>query len=104
MKSGTAQKMVLNMLSTATMIKLGKVYENLMVDLRPSNEKLVQRAVRIVCSATGAEETAARTALEAANMHCKTAIVMLLMNLNAEEARSALEKADGRIAQAVQGG
>ena len=104
MKSGTAQKMVLNMLSTATMIKLGKVYENLMVDLRPSNEKLVQRAVRIVCSATGAEEAAARVALEAANMHCKTAIVMLLMNLNADEARSALEKADGRIAQAVQGG
>lgn len=104
MKSGTAQKMVLNMLSTASMIKLGKVYENLMVDLRPSNEKLVQRAVRIVCSVTGAEEEKARAALEAANMHCKTAIVMLLMNLTADEARDALAAADGRIALAVQGG
>lgn len=104
MKSGTAQKMVLNMLSTASMIKLGKVYENLMVDLRPSNEKLVQRAVRIVCSATGAEEEKARAALEAANMHCKTAIVMILMNLTADEARDALAAADGRIALAVQGG
>lgn len=101
MKSGTAQKMVLNMLSTASMIKLGKVYENLMVDLRPSNEKLVQRAVRIVVSATGAEESEARSALERADMHCKTAIVMILMNLSAEEARAALAKADGRIAQAV---
>lgn len=101
MKSGTAQKMVLNMLSTASMIKLGKVYENLMVDLRPSNEKLVQRAVRIVVSATGAEESEARCALEKADMHCKTAIVMILMNLSAEDARAALAKADGRIAQAV---
>jgi len=104
MKSGTAQKMVLNMLSTASMIKLGKVYENLMVDLRPSNEKLVQRAVRIVSSATGSEETEARRALEEADMHCKTAIVMILMNLSAEDARSALSKSDGRIAQAVEKG
>lgn len=104
MKSGTAQKMVLNMLSTASMIKLGKVYENLMVDLRPSNEKLVQRAIRIVCSATGAEAAEARRALEEADMHCKTAIVMILMNLTAEEARAALAKADGRIAQAVEKG
>ena len=98
MKSGTAQKMVLNMLSTASMIKLGKVYENLMVDLKPTNEKQVQRAVRIVCSATGAEADVARQALEECGMHCKTAIVMLLMGMNAAEAREALSRADGRIA------
>ena len=80
------------------------VHSNLMVDLRPSNEKLVQRAVRIVSSATGAEEPEARRALEEADMHCKTAIVMILMNLSAEEARLALTKADGRIAQAVEKG
>ena len=64
LKSGTAQKMVLNMLSTATMIKLGKVYGNLMVDVRASNEKLVERCVRIVRTATGADSVAARNALE----------------------------------------
>ena len=98
MKAGTAQKMVLNMLSTAAMIKLGKVYGNLMVDLKPTNEKLVQRAIRIVCSATGADEQQARSALEASGMHCKTAIVMLLMNFTADEARKALAAADDRIA------
>ncbi|MBR3875074.1 MAG: N-acetylmuramic acid 6-phosphate etherase [Clostridia bacterium] len=98
MKAGTAQKMVLNMLSTATMIKLGKVYGNLMVDLKPTNEKLVQRAIRIVSSATGVDEQQARSALEAGGMHCKTAIVMLLMNLTADEARKALDAADDRIA------
>lgn len=103
MKSGTAQKMVLNMLSTASMIKLGKVYENLMVDLKPTNEKLVQRAVRIVCSATGAGEDAARSALNECGMHCKTAIVMLLMGLNADQAREALRHADGRIASVSKG-
>ena len=90
--------MVLNMLSTATMIKLGKVYGNLMVDLKPTNEKLVQRAIRIVSSATGVDEQQARSALEAGGMHCKTAIVMLLMNLTADEARKALDAADDRIA------
>ena len=103
MKSGTAQKMVLNMLSTASMIKLGKVYENLMVDLKPTNEKLVQRAVRIVCSATGAGEDAARSALNECGMHCKTAIVMLLMGMNADQAREALRHADGRIASVSKG-
>ena len=103
MKSGTAQKMVLNMLSTASMIKLGKVYENLMVDLKPTNEKLVQRAVRIVCSATGAGEDAARSTLNECGMHCKTAIVMLLMGLNADQAREALRHADGRIANVSKG-
>ncbi len=101
MKSGTAQKMVLNILSTATMIKLGKVYGNLMVDVKASNEKLYQRAISIVCTATGVSETEARTALERCGFACKPAIVCLLMGLTPEEAAEALDKADGRIAQVI---
>ncbi len=103
MKSGTAQKMVLNMLSTGVMVRLGKVYSNLMVDVQPSNEKLVRRCVRIVREATGVDEAAAVQALEACGYHCKTAIVMLLCGLNAEAAGSALQQAGGRIAQVVAG-
>lgn len=101
MKSGTAQKMVLNILSTATMIKLGKVYGNLMVDVKASNEKLYQRAISIVCTATGVSEAEARTALERCSFACKPAIVCLLMGLTPEEATEALDKADGRIAQVI---
>ena len=101
MKSGTAQKMVLNMLSTVTMIKLGKVYGNLMVDVKASNEKLYQRAVSIVCTATGAEEDEARAALEKCGYACKPAIVSILLGLTPEEAAAALERADGRIAQVL---
>ena len=101
MKSGTAQKMVLNMLSTVTMIKLGKVYGNLMVDVKASNEKLYQRAVSIVCTATGAQEDEARAALEKCGYACKPAIVSILLGLTPEEAAAALERADGRIAQVL---
>lgn len=101
MKSGTAQKMVLNMLSTAVMIKLGKVYGNLMVDVQATNEKLVRRCQRIVCAATGADAQAALEALEACGYHCKTAIVMLLLHQTAEEAKTALTAAEGQIARAV---
>lgn len=101
MKSGTAQKMVLNMLSTVTMIKLGKVYGNLMVDVKASNEKLYQRAVSIVCTATGAEEDEARAALEKCGYACKPAIVSILLGLTPEEAAAALKRADGRIAQVL---
>lgn len=101
MKSGTAQKMVLNMLSTVTMIKLGKVYGNLMVDVKASNEKLYQRAVSIVRTATGAEEDEARAALEKCGYACKPAIVSILLGLTPEEAAAALERADGRIAQVL---
>lgn len=104
MKSGTAQKMVLNILSTATMIKLGKVYGNLMVDVKASNEKLYQRAISIVCTATGVSEPEARAALERCGFACKPAIVCLLMDLTPEEAVEALEKADGRIAQVIRSG
>ena len=101
MKSGTCQKMVLNMLSTGVMVKLGKVYGNLMVDVQATNAKLVSRAVRIVQTATGAGEDVARQALEQCGYACKTAIVMLLLNLNAEEAEKTLENADGFVARAI---
>ena len=101
MKSGTAQKMVLNMLSTGAMIKLGKVYGNLMVDVKPSNEKLIRRCVTIVCAATECDEATATAALEACEYRPKTAIVMVLMGVGAEEAKALLNKADGRIAKVL---
>ena len=101
MKSGTAQKMVLNMLSTGAMIRMGKVYGNLMVDVQPSNEKLVRRCQRIVMQATGADEAQAVAALDASGYHCKTAIVMILCGVSAEEAGELLARAGGRIAGAV---
>ena len=103
MKSGTAQKMVLNMLSTGAMIKLGKVYGNLMVDVKPSNEKLVHRCVTIVCSATDCTEEEAVDALERCGYHPKTAIVMLLRGVDTETADRLLEAAGGRIAKVLAG-
>lgn len=103
MKSGTAQKMVLNMLSTGAMIKLGKVYGNLMVDVKPSNEKLVRRCVTIVCSATDCTEEEAVDALEQCGYHPKTAIVMILRSVDAETADRLLEAAGGRIAKVLAG-
>ena len=102
MKSGTAQKMVLNMLSTGTMIKLGKVYGNLMVDVKPSNEKLIRRCVTIVCNATECDDATATAALEACGYRPKTAIVMVLCGVNAEEAKAMLDKADGRVAKVLE--
>ena len=103
MKSGTAQKMVLNMLSTGAMIRMGKVYGNLMVDMQATNEKLVRRCQRVVMTATGADEKTAVAALEQCDYHCKTAIVMVLCGTDREGARALLEKAGGRIAAAVGG-
>ena len=102
MKSGTAQKMVLNMLSTGSMIKLGKVYGNLMVDVKPSNEKLIRRCVTIVGNATGCDDAAATAALEACGYRPKTAIIMVLCGVNAEEAVALLDKADGRVAKVLE--
>jgi N-acetylmuramic acid 6-phosphate etherase len=102
MKSGTAQKMVLNMLSTGTMIKLGKVYGNLMVDVKPSNEKLIRRCVTIVCNATECGEAEATAALEACGYRPKTAIVMILCGVDAETAKAMLDKADGRVAKVLE--
>ena len=101
MKSGTAQKMVLNMLSTCTMIRLGKVYGNLMVDVKPSNEKLIRRCVSIVCAAAECDEAAATAALEQCGYHPKIAIVMLLCGCTAEEAEKRLAEKDGYIARVV---
>ncbi len=101
MKSGTAQKMVLNMLSTGAMIKLGKVYGNLMVDVKPTNEKLIRRCLTIVCEATGCDEAAAAAALEACEYRPKTAIVMVLMGVDAQEATALLRQADGRVAKVL---
>ena len=101
MKSGTAQKMVLNMLSTGAMIKLGKVYGNLMVDVKPSNEKLVRRCVTIVCSATDCTEEEAVDALEQCGYRAKVAIVMLKTGGGVHDAEQRLEAHEGRVAQAV---
>ena len=101
MKSGTAQKMVLNMLSTGTMIKLGKVYGNLMVDVKASNEKLIRRCVTIVCTATECDEATAIAALETCDYRPKTAIVMILCQVDAQEAKALLEKSGGRVAKVL---
>jgi N-acetylmuramic acid 6-phosphate etherase len=101
MKSGTATKLVLNMLTTAAMVRLGKVYENMMVDLQMTNQKLVERSRRIVMTVTGVEYEAAADALEAASGHVKTALVMLLADVDAETARGRLEAADGFVRGAI---
>ena len=102
MKSGTAQ-MVLNMLSTGAMIKLGKVYGNLMVDVKPSNEKLVRRCVTIVCSAAECSEAEAAAALEKCGYRPKVAIVMVLRGVDAETACRMLQAAGGRVAKVLEG-
>jgi N-acetylmuramic acid 6-phosphate etherase len=103
LKAGTAQKMVLNMLSTAAMVRMGKTYKNLMVDLRPTNEKLVNRACRILMKATGASYEEAERALKAADDQVKVALVMIRTGATAEEARARLAAADGFVGKAVKG-
>ena len=100
--AGTATKMVLNILSTATMVQLGKTYGSLMVDMRASNDKLRHRAVRMVAEATGAERTTATAALEAAGWHTKLAIATILTGLSPAEAADALERAGGRLRTVVE--
>lgn len=101
LKGGTAEKLVCNMLSTATMVQLGKVYGNLMVDLRATNEKLVDRARRMVAQATGADLDAASAALQEADGHAKTAIVMLLAGCTRAEASDRLEAAHDDVRAAA---
>ena len=101
MKSGSAQKMVLNMLTTTVMIKLGKVYNNLMVDLKAGNQKLCDRAIRIICIATGITPESAFIYLKKADMHVKTAILMVETDLNREEADRLLKSCGGRLKAAV---
>lgn len=103
MKSGTAQKLVLNMLSTGTMIRLGKTYGNLMVDVQPTNEKLRVRAVRIVSEATDLDSIAAKAALDAAGGDVKAAIVSVLTGSDADAAKARLNAAKGRLRNAIAG-
>lgn len=101
MKAGTAQKLVLNMLTTGAMIRSGKVYGNLMVDVEATNQKLVQRQVNIVKQATDCDDATAQQALAACNGHCKTAIVMVLAGFTADEAKSLLSQNQGFIRNAL---
>jgi N-acetylmuramic acid 6-phosphate etherase len=101
--AGTAQKVVLNALSTSVMIALGKAYGPRMVDVRATNAKLRRRAVRIVRDAAGVDEETATAALDAANGHAKTAIVALLAGVNASEAVIRLDRARGRVRDALGG-
>ncbi len=103
LKSGTAQKLVLNMLTTCTMIKLGKVYGNLMVDLNPSNRKLRERARRIICKVTGVSEQRAEQALQDAGNHTKLAIMMLKSGLPREQAECRLAEHQGVLRRALAG-
>lgn len=104
LRSGTSQKLVLNMLSTLTMVKLGKTYGNLMVDLRATNEKLRVRAVRTVVAATGVPEAEAAAAVSGADGHVKTAILMVLTGLDAAAAKERLAAVDGRLRDALRTG
>jgi len=101
MKAGTAQKMVLNMLTTATMIGLGKVYSNLMVDVQATNLKLKERAKRIVTIATGVSYSQAEETLISANGSSKLAIIMILAGVSSEEASQLLKGADGFVVKAL---
>ncbi|OZT11918.1 N-acetylmuramic acid 6-phosphate etherase [Priestia aryabhattai] len=102
LKSATAHKMILNMISTASMIKLGKAYENLMIDVNVSNYKLKERAIGIIEKVTAASYEEAKAALEEANNEVKTAIVMIKTQATVEEARTLLEKNDGYVRKAIQ--
>lgn len=101
MKAGTAQKLILNMLSTASMIKMGKVYGNLMVDVQMTNEKLHNRAVNIVKMATGASDEEARAAIKEQNYHTKAAILQIITGLIGTEAKKLLDKHDGYLREAI---
>lgn len=102
MKAGTAQKLILNMLTTGAMIRSGKVYSNLMVDVEATNAKLVQRQVDIVVQATECSAEKAEETLNECNRHCKTAIMMILSGMSAEEASAILNKNKGFIRKALQ--
>jgi N-acetylmuramic acid 6-phosphate etherase len=101
MKAGTAQKIALNTFSTALMVRMNKVYGNLMVDLKASNAKLVKRAVNLTMIATGADATAARATLEQCGFHVKVAIVALSRNTGIDQARRLLELAGGSVRRAL---
>lgn len=101
LKSGTAQKLIVNMISTGAMVRIGKAYHNLMVDVVQSNAKLQVRAENIVMEATGVEREKARETIDAADGKVKTAITMILANCGKDEALALLEKANGRVRDAI---
>jgi N-acetylmuramic acid 6-phosphate etherase len=101
MKAGTAQKMVLNLLSTAAMVRLGHVYDNWMVDVTPSNKKLRQRALGILRNATGASPARAARALQAARENLRVALIMLKTKSTAAQARQRLRQAQGNLRRAL---
>jgi len=103
MKSGTAQKLVLNMITTVAMIRLGKVYENMMIDLQTTNLKLRERAKRIVMIITNVSYDEATEFLAKSNFHVKTTLVMIKANVSLEEAQQRLKKSDGFVRAAIQG-
>ena len=104
LKAGTATKMVLNMLTTGAMIRIGKTYGNLMVDLRATNAKLVARTRRIVAALTGVDEMTAERLVAEADGELKTAVVARLRNVSPAEARRLLAEADGHLRRALAGG
>ena len=101
LKSGTAQKLVLNMLTTASMILMGKCYQNLMVDVQASNEKLKARAIRIVMQATDCDKALAEETLKQADQNAKLAIIMILSGLDRAQAEALLEKHQGKLQLAL---
>lgn len=102
LKSGTAQKLILNMLTTASMIRLGKSYQNLMVDVKATNKKLVARAIRIVMQATDCDKARAEYLLEQSENNAKLAILMELAGLTCEEAKKTLSHSNGFLRKAVE--
>lgn len=101
LKSGTAQKLVLNMLTTASMIRIGKSYQNLMVDMKATNRKLLARAARIVIQATGCTPDEARVALDQTRNDVKLAILIVVTGMGVDDARRALEDAGGFLRKAI---
>lgn len=101
LKAGTAQKLILNMISTTSMIGIGKVYQNLMVDVQPTNLKLVERSIRIIMEATQVDYHTAAKYFELSNKHVKTAIIMILTESNYEQAQLLLEKNRGFVRKAL---
>lgn len=101
LKAGSAQKMILNMISTGSMVGIGKVYQNYMVDLKRSNEKLVTRSENIIMATTGCQRTEAKLALDQAGGSVKLAIVSIISDLPVEQASDYLEQAEGNVRQAL---
>ncbi|WP_334333107.1 N-acetylmuramic acid 6-phosphate etherase [Companilactobacillus sp. HBUAS59544] len=102
MKAGTAQKMILNMISTSVMIKMGKVYQNLMIDVQTTNKKLIDRGIRIIKLSTNVSEDIAKKTLEEANFEVNTAILMIIKSINADESRKLINKGNGLLSEVIE--